>query len=339
MREDHKWVTQCLPRVFRTGDAATWAISRRALLDSERFPTIVHGVRADMNDLDEVLVPKWADSLWLNELLRFRAVVLKHPNVVAGHLTAARLYGWPLPRRLTWTPGHSRLWVASDEPDLRIRLPRVKLVRMTELSSIRCFNHSLLDPVRTFISMGPVLDVHELVRIGDALIGQFRSPPLTDVETIRRHIDNSPRVASRKQLLRALDLVRPTVDSPKETDLRLWAVSVGLPEPSVHPKIWSRMLARWVEPDLGFEGARLALEYEGAGHLRSKQQWNRDIQRDEALIAENWTVLKVTSSTDFALLERKIRHHFALAKRRAAAQEKALAASARSQESQIRRKT
>lgn len=127
-----------------------------------------------------------------------------------------------------------------------------------------------------------------------------------------QQIDSRSRVRSRHHLLDALSLVRPAVDSPAETDLRLWALTVGLPEPAVHPQISSRLLRRVIEPDLGYQDAKLALEYEGEHHLRSRDQWNRDIERDDAMRYEGWTVLKVTSRTDYRLLESKVRHHLGL---------------------------
>ncbi|WP_244223260.1 hypothetical protein [Brevibacterium aurantiacum] len=115
------------------------------------------------------------------------------------------------------------------------------------------------------------------------------------------------RLRARRRLRDAIDLIRPGVDSPTETDLRLWIVSVGLPEPTVHPKISSDLDRGDIEPDLGYENARLALEYEGDHHRSSPTQWARDIERDEAMRDAGWTVLKVTRRTDYRLLQAKIR--------------------------------
>lgn len=170
----------------------------------------------------------------------------------------------------------------------------------------------MLDAIDVFIGIGPDLQVRDLVKLGDAAIGNWHGPPQAELNALREQVIERRFIRRRQHLLAAIELMRQTVDSPAETDLRLWTVATGLPEPVVHPKIYCALANRIVEPDLGYPDDKLALEYEGDHHRFSKQQWARDIERDEALRSENWTVLKVTSRTNYRRLEAAIRDHLGL---------------------------
>jgi len=101
----------------------------------------------------------------------------------------------------------------------------------------------------------------------------------------------------------------PTWIPPRETELRLWIMSVGLPEPEIHPQIFCQQLSTTIRPDLGYAAARLAIEYESDFHRTDRRQWNMDIDRENALEHEGWALIRVTSRTDRRMLERQIRSH------------------------------
>lgn len=308
MFNDSKWEIRSYPRLFHAQSAESLGITRHGLFHTDRYPVVLPGIRMDRESFDRLRTPRWADQSWENETLRLRAAVLKFPYVAASHASAARVYGWPLPPRLMT----NRLHVSTNDLDTRIRMPQVTLHRTPHFSKWRWLDLPVLKPEDVFISLATELSLHDLVMLGDAAIGKWHGPPQTNIADLRRRLDGYPRVCGRRHLLEALELIRPKVDSPAETKLRLWARAVGLPEPVVHPQIRSRLLTRVIEPDLGYPDKKLALEYEGEQHLRSKDQWIRDIDRDEAMIYAGWTVLKVTSRTDMQQLEAKIRDHLDL---------------------------
>lgn len=308
MFNDSMWEMRDYPRLFRVQRAAELGITRHGLLCSGRYPVVLPGIRMDLETFDRFRTPRWAGRGWESDALRLRAALLKFPRIAASYATAARIYGWPLPPCFL----NAELHVCSEDMNARIRMPRVSLHRTLHFSPQQWLDLPVVDPTEVFISLGPDLSLRDLVKLGDAAVGKWHGPPQTTISTLHQQIDRRSRVRRRHHLLHALSLVRPTVDSPAETDLRLWARAVGLPEPVVHPQIASRLLRRVIEPDLGYQDAKLALEYEGEHHLRSRDQWNRDIERDEAMRYEGWTVLKVTSRTDYRLLESKVRHHLGM---------------------------
>ncbi|WP_226831349.1 hypothetical protein [Brevibacterium sp. FME17] len=254
--------------------------------------------------------PLWADQEWKMVALRLRAALLRYSNIAASHATAARLYGWPLPSNLMT----SQLHLSTADKSARIRHPQITLHRPTQMSSLDWLGLPILAAEDIFIGIGPDLLLRDLVLLGDAAVGNWHGSPQISLPNLQQAVRRRSRLRSGDHLLAGLDLIRPTVDSPAETNLRLWMLAVGLPEPVVHPRVHCRLLNRVVEPDLGYPDEKLAVEYEGEHHLRSKSQWNSDIDRDEGLRHEGWTVIKVTSRTDYGLLETKIRHHLGISR-------------------------
>jgi hypothetical protein len=90
-------------------------------------------------------------------------------------------------------------------------------------------------------------------------------------------------------------LLRPGVDSPQETRLRLIIVRAGLPEPDVNVPVFDAA-GEWIgSPDLGYGAYRIALQYEGDVHRSNPRRWRQDIARDEAFADAGWLVLRTTA--------------------------------------------
>lgn len=85
-------------------------------------------------------------------------------------------------------------------------------------------------------------------------------------------------------------------------------VAAGLPEPEINVEIFDAQGWRLGEVDLLYRSARLVLEYEGAGHLIEKRQFDKDVRRRERFEDAGWSVLRVTADDLFnhrtELLER-----------------------------------
>lgn len=293
------------PSLFRTADAKCLGLSAHALAHSSRCRPLYRGVRVNEDVMERHPTPGWADQAWMNESVRLRGIRLLCPTVVGIGLTAARLFGLPLPPRLMSTPLHA----ASTDPATRLTHPGIVFRRLRNLRAVTWLNLPMQAPEDVFIDLATRLPRDALVAVGDALVGGWHGPPLCTLAQLRSAVSGRRYLRSRSTLEDACRLIRETVDSPQETHLRLWIIRRGLPEPEVHPQVYCPTLGRVVEPDLGYRRAQLALEYEGAHHFDSKEQWARDIARDEALQAAGWTVLKVTSRSDLEVIERRIRAH------------------------------
>lgn len=293
------------PGLFRACDAESRGITQYGLRFDSRFRAVITGVHQDQREIAEHPTPLWAESGWMDESLKLRAVSLVIPNVAGGYLTAARLFGLPLPFRLRG----SRLHLVTQDAGKRLERQDMTLHRRRRADPRMWCDLPLCSPVEVFIDLAGYLNLEELVAAGDGIVGNWHGPPLCPLSYLRRMIVERRYLRQREKIMRSLSLIRESVDSPQETGLRLWCIGRGLPEPVVHPQIYCSMAARVIEPDLGLPTAKLALEYEGDHHRTSKDQWDSDIRRDEALRREGWTVLRVTSRTDRNELERKIRAH------------------------------
>lgn len=148
-------------------------------------------------------------------------------------------------------------------------------------------------PARVFFDLMDRLPEHELVALGDQLVRR----PLLGLDT---HEEPWETPASLTQLVgahrktrgivagrRAAARIRIGADSRPETLLRLAIVDAGLPEPTlqVRPTRGSVYTG-----DLGFEEAKIVLQYEGEGHFTAAQQAS-DQRRNHAFERAGWLVM------------------------------------------------
>lgn len=296
------------PSVLSVSEARIRGASDYDIKSGRGFTPAAWGIRFDNSVFTEFPVPTWADDEWIDEAKLLMAMAHRHPGVVACRETAARLYGWPLPHSL----GSDILHLGTSDTNKRIRRRGITLHRMRMLRSVEWLKLPVLSPLQVFSQLAAVCSVESLVKIGDAAIGDWKSPPQFALATLAEHISETKHLRARPKLEAAVDLIREDVDSPMETDLRLWAVSRNLPEPTVHPAVYCPTIDRTLHPDLGYPKEKLALEYEGDHHRTSEHQWAADIDRVNALRAAGWTVIRVTKSTNRQQLERDIRQHLRL---------------------------
>lgn len=275
---------------------------------TRRFLPASWGIRFDDDSSTRFPVPTWADDKWVEEAQLLLAMSHRHPGIVACRETAARLYGWPLPRALD----DATLHLGSADPNKRIRRSGIALHRLRNLSTIEWLKLPVLHPLPTFAQLAPLCSVTSLVQIGDAAVGDWKTPPQFSLTSLNEYVSDTKYLRSRSKLEAAAELIREDVDSPMETDLRLWLIARGLPEPIVHPAVYCPTTNLTLHPDLGYPEQMLALEYEGDFHRISEDQWATDIDRVNALRAAGWTVIRVAKWTDRRQLERDIRLHLGL---------------------------
>ncbi|GAB3589559.1 hypothetical protein GCM10027446_02260 [Angustibacter peucedani] len=219
----------------------------------------------------------------LDLLTRCRALVCAAPDVVFSHATAAELLRLPAPRR----PELEVSTVGEKRPPRRAGvvghqglLPDDVVLR-SGLAVVRAET--------TWADLGSRLDLAELVVLGDAVLGRGAS---------RASLAQAAATPARRRgvrlLRRALPLLDGRSESPMESRLRLLLVTSGLPAPQVNRDVVvdGAWLAR---PDLSYQEARLAIEYEGDHHRTDRRQWLGDKARRRLLEDHGWQVIEVTS--------------------------------------------
>lgn len=203
---------------------------------------------------------------------------------LASHHTAAQLHGLPVPG-----PDAPHFWLPDCEKGRDTRglhahwykppdVPAYTMVRDRRATTIG----------KTFIDLATELCLFDLVAFGDAAI---RRPGVT-VEHLRELARERGRRHIRKAR-QAVELLRPRVDSPPESHLRLLMTFAGLPEPETN--LMARDgLGEWIAtPDLSYPDLKIAIEYEGSHHGRRKGQWTRDVDRNAAYNDNGWVIVVV----------------------------------------------
>lgn len=105
--------------------------------------------------------------------------------------------------------------------------------------------------------------------------------------------DRHPHTRGLRQLEKALDLIDPGAQSPKETWLRLLLIDAGFPRPSTQiPVLGADGYPRYFL-DMGWEDIMLAIEYDGEQHRVSRDQFVKDVERLEYIQRVGWTHIRV----------------------------------------------
>lgn len=215
------------------------------------------------------------------------------PRQFFSHVTAARLHGLPLPPRHAMG---SDLDVAVEIPNQCPRMPGVRGHRLTpgSVSIVEVGSLRVASPVDTWRQMSTLLTVDDLVVVGDALVR--RNKPLATLPELRAAVVRHGRHRGARRLREALESVRPRVDSPNETQLRLILVRNGLPEPVVNGIIVDSAGTQLATGDLVYREYRVLVEYDGEQHRTDQDQYNWDIDRLDRIRDAGWRVVRVNRS-------------------------------------------
>ena len=144
---------------------------------------------------------------------------------------------------------------------------------------------------RTALDLASRNPTDQAVTAVDALLRATRCTR-ADVELV------AARSHGRKGIRRAravLELVDAGAQSPRETWLRLLVIRAGFPRPQTQVPVRNEYGVVIAHLDLGWEDERIGLEYEGAHHRLSREQFAYDIRKHEQVREAGWRVLRVTS--------------------------------------------
>lgn len=253
-----------------------------------------HGLSKDRLRASDLTAPyrgvRLATSTAENEPARRYA-----PRLIDGqffsHTTAARLHGLPVPARLG-----KELHVSAIQP---VRAPRIPGVTAHHIRSSRATVTSLdgirvASPEAAWISLAPLLTLNELVVVGDALLR--RQQPLSDLRGVSAAVRRARGGRGTAKLSAALQMVRSRTDSVQESWLRIRVMAAGLSEPEVNSPIFRRNGSFIGFADLCWPKHRVILEYDGEQHQNDESQYLKDIDRLEALMAEDYRVIRANKA-------------------------------------------
>ncbi|MFD7153660.1 DUF559 domain-containing protein [Kribbella sp. NPDC059898] len=258
--------------MFTAAEAREAGISR-GLLRGRRYRRVLGSVYVD-------------GSTAVTARVRAEAGLLLTPGAVASHHTALSL--WAADVR---TGNDVHVSVQRDPRATRPRVGGLRVHEVQQLEQVLRDGLPLTPPVRTFLDLAPYCDLTGLVAAGDSLVRRTTIEPAHLLEAAAGAIG----VRGIRLAREAAALVRPGVDSPMESRLRLIIVSGGLPEPQIGYVVRDSAGGWLAAPDLAYPQVRLAIEYDGKHHLADPRQWRLDIRRRENLEREGWLVRVFTA--------------------------------------------
>ncbi len=218
--------------------------------------------------------------------LRAEAALVLLPEGVLSHHTALDLWGGSGP-----DDDEIHLSVLRDPKAVRPRVRGIRVHEVQELESVTVAGLARTSPVRTFIDLAPCCELTDLVAAGDSLVRRTGVAPDAFVTRAAAAVG----VRGIRLAREAAELVRPGVDSPMETRLRLILVFAGLPEPEIGRTVHFADGGWLAKPDLSYPDQKIAIEYDGRHHLVDARQWQNDIRRRENLEREGWLVRVITA--------------------------------------------
>lgn len=155
----------------------------------------------------------------------------------------------------------------------------------------------LTSVARTWVDLGSVLPVDDLVVAGDAIVSEHArsfGPPkraMVPLGQLRAFVDNAHGIHGVRRARTALELLRVGVDSPPESKLRLLLEDAGLPAFTPNFRV-DDATRRPVWTDLGCEEFQTCIEYDGAHHLTPEQQ-ALDAYRDQRVAEAGWRQVRI----------------------------------------------
>lgn len=275
---------------FRVDEALGVGVSRRRLRASD-LHTPFRGIRSTSADADlitrcRMLEPAMARGQYFS------------------HVTAARLWGLPLPAAFEADP---RLHVSTNG-----REPGRRGVVGHRITSARDVRFHLGLPVASpsdawcelavILLDGRTIHVDDLIAAGDRLVGW--PDPLATLEEVDAAMHRYGAGRGIRSIRLARAQLRVGSASRRETRLRLLVLRApaGYPEPEPNGPIDLSTGVR-THGDLVFRAFKVILEYDGGQHRLRERQFLRDVDRLNDLAQDGWIVIRVHKhTTDAAAL-------------------------------------
>jgi len=215
------------------------------------------------------------------------------PGAFFSHATAALLFGMPLPAHLETDP---RIHVTVVSPERALRARGVIGHRAENLKRVCVLaGMPVLEPIATWCQLAAVLQRDDLIAAGDHLLRGDRA--LATGADIAAGVTQNSGQRGARRLREAAALIRPRVESRRETMLRLFLLDCGLPEPETNRYIPLPPGKQRARGDLVYFRYKVLVEYDGEQHRTSDVQYNRDAERLHDLRTAGWLVISVRKNS------------------------------------------
>lgn len=218
-----------------------------------------------------------------------RAYQLRMPGHAICGVTAALLYGAPLPRR--WET--DTLHVVVPHP---VRAPKGRgvaghAVNSSDRDLVVWCGILMTTPERTWFDLGAVLALPDLVAASDFFIN--RQAALTTQARLADAFRRYRGRRGRRVLARSLPLMHERAESAAESRTRVILLDAQLPGLEVNLEIKTSGGYTY-RADLAFPAERLLIEYQSDYH-GDIHQFRADMTRRSRLEADGWTVMLINA--------------------------------------------
>jgi len=274
-------MTQSLPAVFTTAYAMAHGVSR-SQLQRGAYSHIFWGVYTT-GDAADVAMRALA------------ALRVAGPNALLGGVTVLKFLGVWLPARLqeddhihvTMPPGTC----GPQTPPIIVTRSKVVLEPI-ELWDV--FGLMGVHPAQAWLQAATRLSLIDLVVATDALMRRKHTVAIwPEFEYV---LSCFPGRRGVKRARQALAMAHEGVDSPMETRLRLALIASRLPCPEVNWPLRPQPDGQLYYLDMAYPQAKLAVEYDGAGHVNNRTQMQRDRTRRREIEDAGWRIITATNA-------------------------------------------
>ncbi|BBX76017.1 hypothetical protein H7H78_19785 [Mycobacterium shinjukuense] len=154
----------------------------------------------------------------------------------------------------------------------------------------------LIDGMNTTTPARTALDLACRYPVGKAVAAIDALARATDLKLAEAEMlaDLYPGRRNIRRARRALTLVDPGAESPRETWLRLLLIDAGFPRPQTQIPVYDEYGQLVAVVDMGWEDIKVGVDYEGDQHRTDRRIFNKDIRRAEALTELGWIDVRVT---------------------------------------------
>lgn len=217
------------------------------------------------------------------------AVAACGPDAVITDLSAARVWGLPVPRSVLEKASTVSVSVQSGGSRTQRRGTRGRRLRMPPFHLTQIEGLTITTPVRTWLDCAPWLRRADLVAMGDAILHRR----LGTTGEFQHLLTWGYRRRGMAAVRSAVPILDGGAESPAESWVRVLLVDGGVPAPvcNLDVMVEDTWIAR---VDMAWPDERVIVEYDGAGHLDERQR-RRDAERLNALQAAGWLVIVLTA--------------------------------------------
>ena len=218
---------------------------------------------------------------------RIAAILLTAPpGAVISHATAAAIWGLSIPMQPEDPRVH--LTVAKGSA-VRARADRaLHRSPLTAAETTERYGFGLTTPPRTWRDLATTLGPPALLAVTDQLVATWCA--VGDLEDQLRRRPTGRGAARARAVLPIAD---PRAESPMESVLRWLLHAAGVPAPQLQHVI--RTTSGTFRADFAWPDRKVLVEFDGAVH-REGGVFARDLRRQNALVAEGWTVLRFSGA-------------------------------------------